>query len=132
MMLPPPPQLVIAIPFLVLGSWCLIFPGHVEALVLTSAYQHSSVTSHLLFGCFGAQAVIGGLFAMFSSFRRATYIAYAIALLPFFVFNYYFVVVMPVLNSWMLLDFGANIVMLVACIWGIRTTRSATNGLSAP
>ncbi len=118
----PLPQLLIAAPFLVLGSWCVFFPGMVESLGFRPQYQHNSPTSRLLMGCFGAQAVISGTFALFSRFTRATYIGYGVLLLPFFWFNYYFVFVVPMMNGWMMLDFAANVMMLAVCVWGARTT----------
>jgi hypothetical protein len=100
------PQRLLALPFLTLGGWCLVAPHMVERLTINPAYQHLSVTSALLFGCFGAQAVLGGLFIAFSHWTRRTFAIYGAALLPFFWFNYYFVFEVPVLNRWMTLDFA--------------------------
>lgn len=80
-------QRLISLPFLVLGSWCLFLPRMVEGLVLQPAYQHNSATTALLIACFGAQAVLSGLFAVFSRFTKTTFLVYAIALLPFFGFT---------------------------------------------
>ncbi len=113
-------QRLISAPFLILGGWCLFFPGMVERLTLTPAYQHNSPTSALLLGCFGAQAVLAGLFAAFSRFTRTTFLVYAIALLPFFWFNYWFVFVVPMFNVWLALDFVSNLGMFGLCIWGWR------------
>lgn len=113
-------QRLIAVPFLGLGGWCLLLPSMVERLTLTPAYQHNSETSALLIGCFGAQAVLSGLFAAFSRFTRTTFLVYAIALLPFFWFNYWFVFVVPVFNAWLALDFVSNAAMLVLCFLGWR------------
>ena len=113
-------QRLIALPYLVLGGWCLFAPHMVERLMFTPAYQHMSATSALMIGCFGAQAVLGGLFIWFSEWKRITFLVYAIALLPFFGFNYWFVYEVPILNRWMTLDFGANAAMLVLSLWGWR------------
>ena len=113
-------QRVIALPYLVLGGWCLVAPHMVEALMFNPAYQHLSVTSALMIGCFGAQAVLGGLFIWFSEWTGKTFLVYAIALLPFFGFNYWFVYEVPILNQWMALDFGANAAMLMLSFWGWR------------
>jgi hypothetical protein len=113
-------QRLIAMPFLGLGAWCLFFPGMVEQLVLRPEHYINTPSSRLLIGCFGAQAILSGLFAAFSIFTRRTFLVYGLALLPFFWFNYYFVFVTPILNGWMALDFGANLVMLGLCIWGYR------------
>jgi hypothetical protein len=115
-------QRLIAVPFLVLGGWCLFFPEMVERLTLRPQHQHLSATSALLIGCFGAQAVLSGLFAAFSRFTRTTFLVYAVALLPFFWFNYWFVFVVPMFNAWLALDFVSNVAMLILCILGWRAT----------
>ena len=111
-------QRLIAVPFLVLGSWCLLLPEMVERLVVRPEYYHGSATTALFIGCFGAQAVLSGLFAAFSRFTRTTFLVYGLALLPFFWFNYWFVFVAPIFNQWMALDFIANVAMLVLCALG--------------
>ncbi len=113
-------QRLIALPYLILGAWCLITPHMVEQLTITPEYQHLSATSALLIGCFGAQAVLGGLFIWFSRWRRITFLVYAIALIPFFWFNYWFVFEVPVFNQWMVLDFGSNAAMMALSLWGWR------------
>jgi hypothetical protein len=118
-------QRLIAVPFLVLGAWCLLMPDMVMRLGFQPEHYHPGVAASLMMGCFGAQAVLSGLFAAFSRFTLTTFRVYAIALLPFFWFNYWFVFVVPVLNQWMLLDFGANVVMLALCIIGYRASPKA-------
>jgi hypothetical protein len=118
-------QRLLAVPFIVLGGWCLAAPGMVEALTFQPAYQHLSATSALLIGCFGAQALLCGLFILLTRFTRWTYLGYGLALLPFFFFNYYFVYVVPALNRWMALDFVANLFMLVLCVFGYRLSKAA-------
>ncbi len=113
-------QRLISVPFLVLGAWCLLLPEMVERLGVRPEYRHLSTTSALFIGCFGAQAVLSGLFAWFSRFDRRTFVAYGVALLPFFWFNYWFVFVVPVFNEWMLLDFACNAAMLALCVVGYR------------
>ena len=118
-------QRLIAVPFLALGAWCLFFPATVERLGFRPEYQHGTATTALMMGCFGAQAMLAGLFAWFSRFTRATFLAYGIALLPFFWFNYWFVFVVPMFTRWMLLDFGANVAMLALCVIGYRASGRA-------
>ena len=115
-------QRLIAVPFLVLGAWCLLFPQMVERLGFAPEYYHGTATTALMMGCFGAQAMLAGLFAFFSRFTRTTFLVYAIALLPFFWFNYWFVFVVPMFNQWMLLDFAANVAMLALCVIGYRAS----------
>ena len=88
-------QRLIAVPFLVLGAWCLFLPELVERLGVRAEYYHGSPTTALFIGCFGAQAILSGLFAAFSRFTKTTFLVYGIALLPFFWFNYWFVFVEP-------------------------------------
>ena len=118
-------QRLIAAPFLVLGAWCLVAPGMVERLGVRPEYYHGDTATALWIGCFGAQAVLSGLFAAFSRFTRATFLVYAIALLPFFAFNYWFVFVVPVFNALMLVDFVCNAAMLALCVAGYRASSPA-------
>lgn len=115
-------QRLIALPYFFLGGWCLLAPQMVERLTVTPAYQHLTATSALLIGCFGAQAVLGGLFIWFSRWCRITFLVYAVALLPFFCFNYWFVFEVPIFNRWLALDFAANAAMLALSLWGWRLT----------
>lgn len=101
------PQRLLALPFLILGGWCLAAPAMVERLTINPGYQHLSATS--------------ALFIAFSRWTKRTFAIYGAALLPFFSFNYYFVFEVPVLNRWMTLDFGSNLAMLALCVWGYRT-----------
>jgi hypothetical protein len=116
-------QRLIALPFLILGGWCLVAPAMVERLTFSPDYQHNSAASALMIGCFGAQAMLSGLFAALSRFTSRTFLAYAIALLPFFWFNYWFVFEVPILNQWMALDFVANVAMLGFSLSGYRLAR---------
>ena len=121
-------QKLIAVPFLILGAWCLVLPDMVERLGVRPEYYHGSVTTSLFIGCFGAQAILSGLFAAFSRFTRTTFLVYGIALLPFFWFNYWFVFVVPVFNSWMIIDVLSNLAMLALCIVGYRASPREIQG----
>jgi hypothetical protein len=113
-------QYLLASVFFVLGGWCLFSPSSVMALTITPAYQSDAPIVPILVGAFGAQALIAGLFAAFSRFTRATFLAYGIGLLPFFVFNYWFYVVDPMLTPLGLLDAVGNVIMLTLCVIGWR------------
>ncbi|PWR23869.1 hypothetical protein [Zavarzinia compransoris] len=113
-------QFLLASVFFVLGGWCLVAPQSVLDLTVTPAYRGDDPVVPILVGCFGAQALLSGLFAAFSRFTRATFLAYGIALLPFFVFNYWFFVVEPMLTWIGLLDALGNAVMLGLCVLGWR------------
>ena len=80
-------QWLLASVFFVLGGWCLIAPGSVMALTIRPEYQSQDFIALFAFACFGAQAVLAGLFAAFSRFTKTTFLAYGLALLPCFVFN---------------------------------------------
>ena len=83
-------QYCLAAVFFVLGGWCLIAPGSVMELAIRPAYWSDAPLVPILIGAFGAQALIAGLFAAFSTFTRMTFLVYGIALLPFFVFDWWF------------------------------------------
>lgn len=119
-------QWAIALPFIGLGGWCLFWPGMVESLGLTPEHYIGTQASRILLGCFGAQAVLSGLFAALSNFTRATFAAYGVALLPFFWFNYRFTIVEPVFSAFMLIDVVSNAAMLGLCIvgwWALKPVR---------
>lgn len=113
-------QYALAAIFFVLGGWCLLSPASVMALAIRPEYQSSDPIVPVLMGAFGAQALIAGLFAAFSIFTRKTWIAYALALLPFFAFDYWFYAVEPMLTWIGLLDAVGNVVMLGLCLLGWR------------
>ncbi|MCB2112618.1 MAG: hypothetical protein KDD85_03620 [Parvularculaceae bacterium] len=117
-------QRLLAAPFLVLGGWCLIAPHQVEALCFRPEYQHLSVTSAIMIGCFGAQAMLCGLFISLSRLTRRAFLAYGLSLFLFFAFNYYFVFAEPVFSKWMALDFIANVFMLGLCVMGYRLSKN--------
>lgn len=113
-------QRLLALPFGVLGAWCLAAPGMVESLTVRPEHQHNSETTAILIGCFGAQALLNALFILSSKFTRRTFFAYGVALSPFFAFNYYFIFVRPIFNQWLAIDFVANLFMLALCVIGWR------------
>jgi len=98
-------------------------PRMVERLGFQPDYYHGSDATALMIGCFGAQAILSGLFAAFSRFTKTTFLVYGIALAPFFWFNYWFVYVVPMFNSWMALDFVSNAAMLALCVIGYRASK---------
>ena len=121
-------QLALAAIFLGLGGWCLIEPHSVERLVLRPEYQHLSATSALLLGCFGAQAVLGGIVIALSQFTPRTFLIFGlVGSLPFFAFNWYFVFVSQIFTQWMLLDFVGNIGILTCGLLGYRLRRREEN-----
>jgi len=113
-------QWLIAAVFFILGGWALLAPGSVIALTLLPQYRIGTPILPFVVACFGAQAVLSGLFAAFARFTRITFLAYGIALLPFFVFNWWFTFVDPVFTLVGLLDAVGNVVMLALCVLGWR------------
>ena len=106
--------------FFILGGWALVAPQSVIDLAFLPEYRTGTPILPFAVACFGAQAMISGLFAAFSRFTRTTFLAYGIALLPFFVFNWWFTFVDPVFTTVGLLDAVGNVVMLALCILGWR------------
>ena len=113
-------QLVLASVFFVLGGWCLVSPASVLELTIMPSYRSDAPIVPILIRAFGAQALIAGLFAALARFTRATFLAYGIVLIPFFLFDYWFFAVEPMLTWIGLLDAAGNLVMLWLCVLGWR------------
>ena len=113
-------QYILASVFVVLGGWCLVSPSSVMDLAVTPQYRSDAPLVPILIGAFGAQALIAAVFASFSTFTKGTFIAYGVALLPFFVFDYWFYAVDPMLTDVGLLDAVGNVIMLALCVLGWR------------
>ena len=116
-------QIYIALTFLLLGGWALFFPSSVIDLAITDAYRGNTYLMRFTMACFGAQAVLFGIMALAVKWSARGFLVFAIALLPFFWFNYHFHYVEPVLTSIGMLDFAGNITMLVAALVGWRAAR---------
>ena len=116
-------QFGIAAVFLLLGSWALFAPGSVIDLTVTEPYRENSFLTRFALACFGAQAVLFGLMAMAVRWNARGFFVFAVLLLPFFVFNWYFHYQVPVLNSLGMLDFAGNAVMLGLALWGWNAAR---------
>jgi hypothetical protein len=113
-------QFLIAAVFLALGSWALLGPASVIELAVTPAYQDSTFLTRFTMACFGAQAVLFGLVTLVVRWSAQAFAAFAVLLLPFFGFNYWFHYEVPVLTSIGMLDFAGNTVMLVLAVIGWR------------
>lgn len=93
-------------------------PGSVLELGVRADVRGHGPLEPLLMGCFGAQAVLAGLFAATARFTATTFAAYGSALLPFFVFDWYFYAVRPLFTEFVLLDAVGNAFMLALCVVG--------------
>lgn len=128
-------QRALALIFIALGTWCLLFPAAVESLVMRPAYYVGNSTSQLFVACFGAQAVLCGIVIYTSQFLPRTFLILGIVgSVPFFGFNYYFYFVRGMFTDWMLLDFVGNVGILACGIWGYRLSlkEAAANRLFNP
>ena len=113
-------QWAIAAVFYILGGWALLAPRSVIKLTLLPQYRVGTPILPFAIACFGAQAMIAGLFAAFARFTKATFLAFGIALLPFFVFDIWFTLVDPVFTPLGLLDAVGHVIMLALCVIGWR------------
>lgn len=113
-------QYLLASVFFVLGGWCVVAPMSVIELCFRPEYRSDAPLVPFIVACFGAQALLSGLFAATAEFRKRTFLAYGIALLPFFIADWYFYAVVPMLTEVGLLDAVGNVVMLVLCWRGWR------------
>jgi hypothetical protein len=113
-------QWAIAAVFFILGGWALLAPRSVIELALLPEYRVGTAILPFAIACFGAQAMIAGLFAAFARFTRATFLAFGIALLPFFAFDIWFTLIDPVFTPLGWLDAVGNAIMLGLCVIGWR------------
>jgi len=118
-------QWALASVFFVLGGWCVVSPASVIALTIRPEYRSDHPLVLIAMGAFGAQALIAGLFAAFSRFTRATFLAYGVALIPFFAFDGWFYAVKPVFTPLGLLDAVGNVAMLGLCMLGWKAAGPA-------
>jgi hypothetical protein len=114
-------QYLLAAVFVLLGGWCMVAPASVIALAVRPDYRSDGLLLLVTMSAFGAQAVLAGLFAAFSIFTKRTFLALGLALLPFFVFDYYFYAVVPLLTEVGLLDVLGNVTLLILCWLGWRS-----------
>jgi hypothetical protein len=117
-------QFLIAAVFLTLGGWALFAPANVIALAITEPYRSDSFFARFAVACFGAQAVLFGLMALVTKWNARSFAVFAVLLLPFFGFNYWFHYEVPVLTSIGMLDFAGNVTMLVLAVLGWRAARA--------
>jgi hypothetical protein len=114
---------MIAAVFLVLGGWALFFPSSAIELAIAEPYRDESYFARFAVACFGAQAVLFGVMALVTQWNARSFAIFAVLLLPFFGFNYWFHYEVPVLTSIGMLDFAGNVTMLVLAIIGWRAAR---------
>jgi hypothetical protein len=117
-------QFLIAAVFLILGGWALFAPASVIELAFTQPYRDTSFINRFTIACFGSQAVLFGLMALVTRWSARSFAVFAMLLLPFFGFNYWFHYEVPVLTSIGMLDFAGNVTMLVLAIIGWRAARA--------
>ena len=119
-------QICLSLIFLLLGSWCLFFPGMVIDVTFRPELAVASEQARFIMGCFGAQAVLTGTIILTARFRPTTFLVFGlVGSIPFFVFNFWFLYIEPILNQWMLLDFAGNVGILMIGLWGWRLSRVA-------
>ncbi|HEX5644991.1 MAG TPA: hypothetical protein VFX62_05710 [Erythrobacter sp.] len=116
-------QRLIASIFLVLGGWALFAPQSVIDLAISPDYRDHTFLTRFTMACFGAQACLFGVMSLFVRYTSRAFLAFAIALVPFFVFDWYFHVRVPVLNSVGMLDLVGNLAMFVLALVGWRLAR---------
>jgi hypothetical protein len=117
-------QFLIAAVFLALGGGALFAPASVIELAVTEAYRQDSFLARFIMAGFGSQAVLFGLMALVVRWSATGFAVFAVLLLPFFVFNWYFHYEVPVLTSIGMLDFAGNVTMFILAIAGWRAARA--------
>ena len=92
-------QYLIAFVFLGLGGWCLVAPMSVVELTVRPEYQNDLPLTAVTLGAFGAQAMLVGLVSATARYTARTFLALGLAILPFFVFDWWFYAVEPLFNE---------------------------------
>lgn len=118
-------QVAIAAVFLGLGGWCLVHPSSVIALTVRPEYRTDHLLVQVALGAFGAQAMLVGILAAFATFTRRTFLAFGLAVLPFFGFDVWFYFVVPLFNWLILLDVAGNVALVGLCWRGYAVLRDA-------
>lgn len=113
-------QVLIAAVFLGLGGWALFAPSSVIEVAITEPYRDNGFLARFTMACFGAQALLFGLMALVVRWRARGFLVFAVLLLPFFGFNYWFHYEVPVLTSIGMIDFAGNVTMLASALAGWR------------
>jgi hypothetical protein len=113
-------QYLLAAIFIGLGGWCVIAPESVVRLTVTPEFQSGHDLVKIAIGAFGSQAMLVGLLAAFTRFTHQAYAALGLAMLPYFVFDWWFSAVLPVFNSFILIDVAGNIMLMLLCAYGYR------------
>lgn len=123
-------QLLIALVFLGLGGWCLIAPMTVIELTVRPEHQTALRLTAVTIGAFGAQAMLVGLVSATARFTARTFLALGLAMLPFFVFDWWFYSVEPLFNELILLDVAGNLAMAGACArsWWLLLSGQSNGG----
>lgn len=122
-------QWLIAAVFVGLGAWCLVAPGSVVDLVVREEHASHEPLVLVCIGAFGAQACLAGLFAALSRFTQMTFLAFGVALLPFFAFDWWFYKIEPLFNELIAIDVAGNVIMLALCArgcWLLEAARDQT------
>jgi hypothetical protein len=118
-------QRLIALVFLGLGAWCLLAPATIVSLTVVPEHRNVLPLTTVTIGAFGAQAMLVGLVSATCRYTARTFLALGLALLPFFIFDWWFYAVRPLFNELILLDVAGNLAMLAACArgyWLLRRT----------
>ena len=102
----------------------MLAPQSVIELAITPEYRDSTFLTRFTMACFGAQACLFGVMSLLVSYTSRGFLAFGLCMFPFFLFDWYFHVVVPVLTSLGMLDFAGNAIMFGLAIQGWRVTRA--------
>lgn len=123
---PQTPRKIMGAAYLTLGLATMASPELMIAISVQDPSQSNDLTS-LIFQCFGLQASLFGLLALVSRFTRTTYLIIGAAILPVFIFDYWFYAVDPVLTlAGSLIDAIFNVVFVMMCWVGWRETEKGS------
>ncbi len=119
------PRQIMEAAYLALGLATMALPDVMLDISVQDPSQGNDLT-RLVFQCFGFQATLCALVILTSRFRAVTYLAFAAAVIPVFVFDYWFWTVEPVLTGFgAAIDAVFNVIFVTMCWIGFQQERRA-------
>jgi len=118
-----------------MGLLTMLFPSQVvrysftkEFLSMPDKDAANSPALLLSIQCFGSQASLCGLLILSSQFNKQTFLNFGLAMIPYFIFDYYYWQQHALTNFGAIADGIGNIVFGVCCYLGYQYLDSDVDG----
>ena len=122
-----PFQSVMGGAFTMMGVTTMLFPRQILELSFNKRFLSDlspTKSETLLTSCFGAQASLCGMLILSSTFTKKTYKYFGIAILPFFVFDYYFWQIEALTTFGAVGDLAGNVLFSLCCYFGYQEAKN--------